>query len=446
MSEPAAPSAPAAAPVNRPVPGDGAGQPMPAVQTEARASVDTMRAHLARKNAEQATGAKDRVAAFSGAYEAKQQARRDPRERPDQQQIVTDVPDTQGDPNAQPAAEEGQAPEADPSSVQVEDELEAPRSLEDNEALERFRAWEQDDYFPDEMLTKLHEVKVNGRTYSVDGNELRQGYMRGGDYREKSGQARQLAQQAQAYQAQMNQHFEAIKNPDTMLEVYERNGYGDTLLEVARKVAMRVQEQKGVVRAAAIDAMQRLGIDNPNDHRVQAVMKSTQERVDRLAALDARERRLQYETQQLQQVQQQRQSQEQTEQLRQVYERQLSQLRGVSFRAFGIADNKANQQSFARHFMAVVSSQGFNSEQGVTKEMAMAAAQDLADELGPRAPSGPDSQVDPIVARHGRQQQGRPLPPNRQGLGGGKPVAGPQAQRRTLSDLEAMVRKQRLGQ
>ena len=121
--------------------------------------------------------------------------------------------------------------------------------------------------------SKLHELKANGVTRYVDTKELKQGYIRGVDYRRFHAEAQAVSQQHQRYQQSMQQHFEQIRDPGQMLEIYERNGFGDTLYQVATLIAERDREDRGMVRAAGIDIMQRKGINDPNHREVVDAMK-----------------------------------------------------------------------------------------------------------------------------------------------------------------------------
>src|SRR5882672_2649488 len=294
-------------------PGQGAGVPMPTVTTPERGSLGDMREHFARKNAEAeqrgsqrqqqpANGnarpqtTSSRIGEFSRQLEAKQEA---PTGIGEQRQTpANDVND--------PELPEGsELPEGDEQQQPVEGETEtdqAQAELADAEALTKFREWSNSDLFPDEMADKwLHELKVAGRVQYVDTKELRQGYMRGGDARRMYSEAQQVQQQAQSYTQSMNQHFQAVRDPEQMLEIYERNGYGETLEKVARLIAERVSSTRRVVRAAGLAAMEQYGTNDSNDHRVRAAMEATERELKRSRAVDVEQRRLAFERSQFDQ-------------------------------------------------------------------------------------------------------------------------------------------------
>ena len=438
-------------------PGQGAGVPMPTVTTPERGSLGDMREHFARMNADAqqqpANGnaarpqtTSSRIGEFSRQLEAKQEAPTgigEQRQTPANDVIDPELPEgselPEGDEQQQLAPEESETEQA-----QAE--------LADAEALTKFREWQNSDLFPDEMADKwLHELKVAGRVQYVDTKELRQGYMRGGDARRMYSEAQQVQQQAQSYTQSMNQHFQAVRDPEQMLEIYERNGYGETLEKVARLIAERVSSTRRVVRAAGLAAMEQYGTQDPNDHRVRAAMEATERELKRSRAVDVEQRRLAFERSQFDQSRTQTQTQQETAQHLAQYERQLNQLRPNAFRAYGIKDSASHRQALARHLGNVIATRGFGGD--ITRELVMEAASDLKEELedriaaeqGAGQPGMTPAQQRAAAQSQARQAQGRPLPPGRLGMGGGKPMNGEGAKRGSLRDLEAMVQKSRTG-
>jgi len=440
-------------------PGQGPGEPMPSVNTTERAGLDTMRDVLARKNAEADSrggrpvpppSARSRTAEFSERLERSQQAPTLPGEaRKDPEPI-------KGAPDKPPPRPESQATK--PSNGQIDgqtdgqnvdgDELDAlagDESLEqepgiaptDAELLAKAKEWQSGDLFPDELLEKLHPVKVNGRELYVDGKELRQGYMRGGDYRRQFQEVQVREQRAQQTEQFYQQHFEAVRDPNQMLEIYERNGYGETLEKVAVLIAQRRRETNRIVQGAGYAAMHQFNTQDENDHRVVAAMEATRRRLQDANAVETEKRRIAFEKSQLQQTKQQTQHEQETERYKAVYENQLNQLRPLAFRANGIKDTAANRQAIARHLSNVIATNGFNGD--ITRDMLMEAARDLREELDDRFAQERAADQQP---RQGAPQR-RPLPPRGAGMGAGSPLQGNGAKRGSLSDLEAMVRNNR---
>jgi len=443
-------------------PGQGPGEPMPDVPGGVqRASLSEFKRVIAARAqaAKNPPAARSKVAEFSARIEAKQQAPVQPNE-PRGQVGKPPKTDAMGDPNQvkeppAPSQEPGETPEIPPEGepgAELEQEA-APDALSDLDALARFREWEQGDMFPEELEGKLHEVKTNGITKYVDTKELRQGYIRGVDYRRFHAEAQQVQQQHQRHQQSMQQHFEQIRDPDQMLEIYERNGYGDTLYQVAQRIAERDRQDRGIVRAAGIDVMQRKGITDPNHREVVEAMKRAEEDVKAMRQTKIEARKLAFDRQQIDAERQQAQSQAKTKEHYAQYENQLNQLRPLVFRAYGLPDSKANRAALLKHLNAVVSQQGVPQE-GLTRELLMEAGRDLADELETeRAVGGRPAGLSPeqwqrIQAQNQQRPASRALPPQRLGTGGGgKPLgpAGNGQQRGRLSDLVALNRKGRMG-
>lgn len=448
-------------------PGQGLGEAMPDVpQNVQRASLSEFKRVIAARAAaaKQPPAARGRVAEFSAKIEAKQQAPVQPNE-PRGQVGQPPKAESQGDPNQlkdNPTApgtvedQSGTVEESGSEQQSTEESGETETALSDLDALRRFREWEQNDMFPDELEGKLHELKANGVTRYVDTKELKQGYIRGIDYHRMGVEVKQVQQQHQQYQQRMQQHFEQIRDPGQMLEIYERNGYGETLYGLAQLIAERDREDRGIVRAAGIDIMQRKGITDPNHREVVDAMRRAEERVKAMRKADIDGRRVAFERQQLEQERAQAQSAQKTKEHYATYENQLNQLRPLVFRAFGLPDNKANRAGLIKHLTAVVNSQDGMPPEGLTRDLLMAAGRDLAEELeAERASGGRPVGLSPEQwQRIQAQQQQRPnasntraLPAQRLGTGGGgKPLAGAQSQQRgRLSDLIALNKRGRMG-
>lgn len=446
-------------------PGQGPGEPMPSVNTTERAGLDNMRDMLARKNQEAdgrgqqrqappAQSARGRAAEFSERLERSQQAPTLPGEKRSEPEPIKGAPDkpparpesqatkpgSQGGPQVDGESEVGDELDELAGDADLLEQTDPQAALSDAEMLARAKEWQSGDLFPDELLDKLHPVKINGREQYVDGKELRQGYMRGGDYRRQFAEAQQVHQRAQQTEQYYQHHFEAIRPnqpaaAENMLEIYERNGYGETLEKVAVLIAKRRREVNRIAQGAGYAAMHEYGTQDENDHRVMQAMEAARNRLKAAYAVETKERQLEFERSQLAQTKQQTQHQQETEQYKALYERQLNQLRPLAFRANGIKDTAANRQAIARHLGNVIAAQGFNGD--ITRDMLMEAARDLRDELA-------DTQAqERSLDQRPTQPQRRPLPPRGAGMGSGAPLRGPGQKAGNLNDLERMVREGR---
>lgn len=460
------------------VPGQGPGEAMPDVPKDVKpaSAGDFQRILRERDNAaaqranqpqqQPAPSARGRVASFSERLEASQQAPVGPNDPKPEKPAPGLHEGNQAKPaNSQqpdPAASEQRADgsETDPSlegsPQDGTQEPAEPDALDDMAALAKFREWEQAEFFPDELLSKLHEVQVDGRLEYVDGNELRQGYTRGGAARKMVAEAKQQMQVAQQHQQSMRQHFEEVRDPRNMLAIYERQGYGETLYEVAKLIAERDKGDRMQIRGAMIAEAQKLGIQLDmdgawaRDHRVQRVATEIEQRIKRQRVVDNENQRLQFERQQFEARQRAEQDEKQAQQDGAVLKRQVDQLRPLALKAYGIPSNQSNVQLFNVYLSRLIHAQGLENG-NITRKMVMEAGQDTLDELNRQARAGQSGgEMTPEqwkAQQAGRQPQGRPLPANRMGLGGGKPngqLAG--QQRGRASDLEAKVRANRMRQ
>lgn len=434
-------------------PGQSLGEPMPDVPKGVeRAGLSDFKRVLAERDAARRAGvqqptARGKVAEFSQRLEARQQAPVQPNEPkptkgenmgdPNQLKEPGNLEPPEGDPNQQAA------PEGEEGAAEAEQQAESPVADP-----EKIAEWMNSDMFPEELESKwLHELKANGVVRYVDTAELKQGYIRGVDYRQFHAQAQAVTRQAEQQQASMRQHFEDVRDPAKMLEIYERQGYSDTLLGVARLIAERDRDDRAMINGAGYAAMQRYATNDPNDHRVVDAMKRCEERIKAQRATEVEGKRIAWEREQLQAQQRAQESQQKVQEHHAVYERQLNQLRPLVFRAFGIPDSKANRAELNRHIGAVLSTDGLPPE-GLTRDLMMRAGRDMAESMdgnGSRPPAGlSPEQWQRVQARQRAQAGGQELSPQRMGGGGGKPMAGAGQERKRLSDLKAMVHANRM--
>ena len=457
-------------------PGQSLGEAMPDVPKDVKpaSAGDFQRMMRERDNAAQARAsnpqqpaqpptARSRVASFSEKLEASQQAPVAPNEpKPEKPAPKLHEGNQVRQSNAQgaePAAADGperQQAADDGEPVTADDAAQAePEALDDLAALTKFREWEQGEFFPDELLGKLHELTVDGRIEYVDGNELKQGYTRGGAARKMVAEAKQQIARAQQHQQSMSRHFEEVRDPRNMLAIYERQGYGETLYEVAKLIAERDRGDRLQVRGAMMAEMQRLGVQDVNDHRIQRIGQEIEQRIKRQRVTDNENARLQFERQQFEAARNAEQMEKQAQQDGAVLKRQADQLRPLALKAYGIPANESNVRMFNAILARLIDAQGLENG-NITRKMVMEAGSDMLDELNRSAHErskpdamSPEDWKRASIAQKGAVQRnvGRALPPNRTGLGGGK-VNGQLGgqQRGSIRDLEARVRANRMRQ
>lgn len=442
-------------------PGQPTGQPMPSVATDERKSLSDMRRHLAAKNAEagqpkpdprrpvaqtraqpgaQAAprSAGDRMAQFDAAQQQQRPGGGQKPQGDDEQQArqpgqaAGQAPEPVLDGDDQPPAEVADAPEGEQQAGPGDD-------LSDADAAARYREMLAGGFAPPELDGLQHEVKVDGRVMYVDSNELRQGYMRGGGARAMVQRAQQAMGQAQQVQQRWQQHFESARDPQYLHDTYEREGYGEVLDQVAHMRLKHWKEQREVVRAAGLAAMQRFGVDSVNDARVQDAMRNAQTSLKRARDAEIQMQRVQWQQQQLQQQQRDAEQKREAEQSHSHWSQQISQLRPLAFRANGIHDNGPNRTRFAEHLVAIVQTQP-GRVTNITRDMCLEAAQALADEMAAREGGGQQAGQQVGQRQPARRQ---PLNPGRLALGAGKPH-GQQAERKRGSDFAAEFRRRRL--
>ena len=452
-------------------PGQSLGEAMPSVQNpNERASLDDFQRVMREKNeaadraaqqraqaARQPQTARGRVGEFSRRLEASQEAAATPGE-PRQKAGEQPAEEQQGEPNQFKPAPEGQPgeeQEAQGEGAQEGQEQELPK-LADQEALAKYREWDDSDLFPEELEDKwLTEVKPNGVVKYVTQKELKQGYIRGADWARMGEANKQMEGRLQAYEAERTKHFESIRDPNTMLEVYERNGYTDTLEKVAELIQERKKSDMGMIRAAGLAEAARLGITDlrqAESHRdVIAAMERTAANIKRMRQVEINERRNQFDRQNIDRQQQEAQRMQRVSQMHQTFDNQLNQLRPAAFRAYGIKNDKGNVQAFNRHIGRLIQINGFSGN--ITRELVMEAAKNFREELDDerRAEQSLSANSNGVMSpkeQRARQQaaaRAQALPPNRRGSGAGNALGSQEGQKRgSLRDLEAFVRSQRL--
>lgn len=447
-------------------PGQTLGVPMPSVTTNERGGLDDFERTMRAKNEEADRAARERVQGQQRGQTSKGRIAEFQQKLDDrtaqlrgEAQPPAD-PEPEETPESAPSAEPEQ-PEQDKQQAQPENDNDEASPLDDKQALEKFREWDKSDLFPQELENKwLTEVKPNGNVQYVTHSELKRGYLRGIDWARMGEQHKQMQTQLQGYEAERQQHFEAIRDPQKMLEIYERNGYSDTLYQVATLIAERDAQDRSIIRAAGLAEAQRLGYTPQNIHaadrdaRVLAAIDRAKQGIARMRQVEIDARRVEYDRSQLQARQNAVQHETSVNQLSQQYTNQLNQLRPAALRAYGFRMNDANVAAFNRHLGKIIGIMG-KLQSGITREMAMDAAKNLRDEQDEireneqRLASGNGNATMTPKEWRARQQaesRSQALPPGRRGAGNGQALGanGGQPQRGSLKDLEQMVRNNRM--
>lgn len=357
-------------------------------------------------------------------------------------------PTPQGEPKASDAQLEAGAEQGEQEA--------APGSLSDAEIVQRYREWEKSDLAPEEIFAdKLHAVKVRGQERYVDYNELRQGYMRHGDYTARGNELKQREQQVEQHRKSIDEHFATIKDPDQFLEIYERNGYSDVLEQVAEKMHARRTEHRSLVVAAGRAMAERMGYSADdirrgaadNDRNVVAAMQAADQRLKQARSVEIENRKLEFERKRFEAERQAAQRQQEAQKDRQLFDNQISQLRPGAFKAHGIPDNQGNRVAFLRHLQSVVNLEGLQPE-GFTRAQMMSAARNMREELEDQRQaesSRPGAGFMSDAEYRAKQQadaRRAALGPNRVATGAGKPI---QSQERTGRSASDFARQKRAG-
>jgi len=270
---------------------------------------------------------------------------------------------------------------------------------------------------PEEMHDQItvEYTDANGNLKSETVRELAEGKMRLSDYHRGMQQVREQLSMVQMRDQNVRQHFERINDPDVFLQEYEDRGYGQVLDTVMQKLAERKVSDRRVAQAAAWELMQREGIDQ-NHVRVQQEYQKTLARLDNARKVEAANRQLARQNEQLaQQRQQESQTQEQQQRQMQLG-RGLAQLMPVAFKAHRIYDCKANQERLLVHLNDVVrTTQNWDGQ--VRRSHVMKAAQILREELedqdsqrraAPAKPKAKPRSAPPVMGKAARPGGGQP--------------------------------------
>lgn len=322
----------------------------------------------------------------------------------------------------------------DPNAEVDDDGLEAPAApIDERTALEKYKQWSDSPDLPDDFKTKLVEVKWGPHgTKLVTVDEAVKGYQRLGDSTRAYQEVQKREKQFKDNEAHYQTHFEAIRDPDQFLEIYERNGFGDVLYQVAASLARREQADNQLIEAAGYAAMRQHQCQ-ANDYRVQQAMEGAKSRLGAQRGQEVQMRQLQAERDRLLQARTQVDEQAQVKELGERFRQQLQQLVPIALKAHGIKDTPVNRSKHHRHLTDLMQASG-GSE--ITRQVVMDASEMLLEELhdarGPAPSNG----------------HGKPISPNRLGTGTGAPRTGTTSQPKgaRMSDFKAAMDRKNRGQ
>jgi hypothetical protein len=300
-------------------------------------------------------------------------------EDPGPQKTLDQVPVEEVDPNAPPA--------------ELEQQQAAPAiSKEDLELLEKFKAWQRGEAFPEELLAKLPVPLKNGEDVEYETfEEVKAQRMRQRDYTRNMQALDKERAQYKEHLGFYEGHFQAIFSDendgaaggDAMYDIYTRAGKHKQLAALGQRLAREEQEDIDGANGAGYAVLQRLKQREPNvkgnDYRVQEAVNKEFERRKALRQSEARGRSLEMENQRLKQQTDQRQQQEQGAEQAQMQRKALEQLRPRAFEALGLNhENPKHRQHFDTYLHAIIRQE---NHQKVSPELVMKAARAALEEI-----------------------------------------------------------------
>lgn len=334
-------------------------------------------------------------------------------------------------PQTPPEGAEGQEP------VETGTETGGEGVLDGDALFAKAKEWRDSPTLPKDFDDRLVEQKVIGldgkkTTQMVTVAELKENGMRQYDYSRAGDMIRSKDADLGRRESRMNEHFESINDPKEFLQRHEDMGYSEVLDAALLEYAERKQRERSMIRAAGIAEMQRLGCDE-NDRRVWKVMEETEAEIADARKSKIENRRLSREQKSFEENRKQAELDARTQQSSASLKKSLDQLRPVAFKAYGVADNGANETDFYRHLKSVTDNDREWDGEVISIQHCMRAAEGLAQELGDRRGHNPKP----------ANGKGQPLPPTRLG-GSGTARAAAKAQqeeRKRPSDFAAQYLK-----
>lgn len=257
----------------------------------------------------------------------------------------------------------------------------------DLELLAKAKAWMESDEMPEEFMQRLVQLKNGDEIEYEPWEEVRASRMRQRDYTRAMQQHQQEKQRWDNDRGFYEQHFAAIFNDendgkaggDAMYEIYTRAGKRKQLLALGARLAVEEQSIIDAANGVGYAIMQRLGIKDSNDYRVQKAIEREYKR--RHADLDreARARAMQMENEQLRKGAEARKQETETEAFFEGQRKSLEQLRPRAFSAVGLNhDDPTHRTEFNRYLDAVIRTEGAKK---LTPELVLKAARAAREEV-----------------------------------------------------------------
>lgn len=343
-------------------------------------------------------------------------------------QMDTAVP-TDDEPEATPdeapdekpeLTDEGEAPEgvekpegeADDEEDDLTDDDETPaKSTPDGELAAKWKALEEGDELPEDLLEKLVTAKNGDRTWKIPVKEALQSYQRLNESTRRSQELDQREQHIKQNEQQLGQFFESIKDPNNFLEVFERQLGPDVLDQALTIRAQRLQEDQDFVEAAGYACMRRHGITDPNDPRVRQAMEVADRQNKAARMQDIERRRIEARARQLDAQQQQQTQQKSAAEVQARVKNQLDQMVPMAFKALKVRDNPRNRNELITNLRAVLQQSG---QAEITREAVLQAARILREDLeDKRDASAPKKPAEAKDKPRGKQGAGAGAAPTR---------------------------------
>lgn len=258
---------------------------------------------------------------------------------------------------------------------------------EDLELLAKAKAWLAGNEIPEEFGSRLVALKDGDNIEYESLDEVRAGRMRQRDYTRAMQQHLREKETWQQSENAYKAHFDAIFSDenegaaggDAMYEIYTRAGKRKQLLALGTRLAREEQAIIDGANGVGYAIMHRLGIQDPNDYRVQQAVKREYERRHHELDREARNRSIAFENQQLRRVASQRQQQASDNQHFESQRKSLEQLRPRAFEALGLNhDDPNHRRHFNVYLGSIIRTEGLNR---VTPELVMKAARAAREEV-----------------------------------------------------------------
>lgn len=285
------------------------------------------------------------------------------------------------DPNATPQ-------ETAPQPTDPQDPNAPPQiTQEDLQLLAKAKEWMASDRMPEEFMKRLVELKNGDEIEYESWEEVRKQRMMQRDYTRAMQQHLREKEAWQQAEAAYKGHFEAIFSDeqdgraggDAMYEIYTRAGKRKQLLALGQRLAREEQVVIDAANGMGYAIMQRLGIKDPNDYRVQRAVRQEYARRHAELEREARTRAMAWENEQLKKSVEARQRETQDSEFFAGQRKSLEQLRPRAFTAVGLNhDDPTHRQHFNVYLDAIIRQENANK---LTPELVLKAARAAREEV-----------------------------------------------------------------